>query len=226
MLSKYFQQAAGDYLWLLEKGYRAGRILELVGNHYQLPATERSMLYRGIQTEATRKKRAGKLIFETETLAGKELALDGFNVLIAIASYLQGLPVFIASDNWLRDAAHLRNKIQKITRFADAIECLLAHLRVLNPGNVLIFLDKKADLHQQLKDFLLDSAFWEKDRFSIIVSDLVDEDLMAINSGILCTSDSEIIDHTTCRLFDLARNTLENAFRPDFVDMREFCSPP
>ncbi|NCC72888.1 MAG: DUF434 domain-containing protein [Sphingobacteriia bacterium] len=226
MLSKYFQQAAGDYLWLLEKGYRAGSILELVGNHYQLPATERSMLYRGIQTEATRKKRAGKLIFETETLAGKELALDGFNVLIAIASYLQGLPVFIASDNWLRDAAHLRNKIQKITRFADAIECLLAHLRVLNPGNVLIFLDKKADLHQQLKDFLLDSAFWKKDGFSIIVSDLVDEDLMAINSGILCTSDSEIIDHTTCRLFDLARNTLENAFRPDFVDMRKFCSPP
>jgi len=40
------------------------------------------------------------------------------------------------------------------------------------------------------------------------------------SEGILCTSDSVIIERAGIQIFDLARHCLEHHFQPDFTDLR------
>ena len=42
-----------------------------------------------------------------------------------------------------------------------------------------------------------------------------------MKNGIVATSDSEIIDQTNCRIFDLAHYLLIEKYQPDFLDIRK-----
>lgn len=224
MLTQNFHLAAFDYQFLLNRGYLPGSILEMVSSRHRLSSIERSMLYRGISSDADQKLRAAKLMSKLKFSPDLKFYIDGLNVLITIASYLQGLPVFIAGDGMLRDASNLRGKIQIINRFDQAVELLISFLVSITPSKSILYLDKQGETHQQINQSLINSSNWNDELIFIEISDQVDKELVTHKDGIVCTSDSEIIDATGCRVFDLAKAVLVNAFKPDFPDLRNLSS--
>jgi hypothetical protein len=214
-LSASFRDASGDYLHLLERGYSSGQILPLVSSRYQLSATESSMLYRGVFTKAQSSARLKKLVSSPTA----PLHIDGFNVLITIASYLQGLPVFLACDGCLRDAAYVRGNIQKITNFDRAAMMLLQSLNRIN-GKHTIYLDREVALHKQIAALLE-----QPNDLKLVIAEKVDEKLISIAEGVLCSSDTEIIEMASVAVFDLARYVITHHFEPDFFDLEAYLSP-
>ncbi len=224
MFTQNFLRAAVDFRFLLNRGYLSGSILEMVSNRHCLSAIERSMLYRGIISDADQKLRATKVISELKLSPDLKFYIDGLNVLITIASYLQGLTVFIAGDGLLRDASNLRGKIQKIHRIDQAVDLLISFLVSITPSKSILYLDKQVKTHLQIIQSTINLSFWNDELFCIEISDHVDKELVAHKDGIVCTSDSEIIDATGCRIFDLAKAVLVSSFKPDFPNLRNLSS--
>lgn len=213
-LSAQFKDAAGDYLHLLERGYSPGKILPLVSSRYQLSGTERSMLYRGIFSNDKKAARLKKQV----SFPVNPLHIDGFNVLITIASYLQGLPVFMACDGLLRDASYLRGKIQSITTFEPAVDLLFQNLQQIE-GEHTIYLDKEVALHKKIDALLTNAGTGKVTQLNLVIVENVDEKLISIDQGSVCTSDTEIIEMTSSVIFDLARHAITARFNPDLFDL-------
>ncbi len=54
----------------------------------------------------------------------------------------------------------------------------------------------------------------------VIISDKVDQELKNISSGIIATSDSQIIEKSKVNIFDLAYNTLKYHFNPKITNLK------
>jgi hypothetical protein len=213
-----FPQAVRDYESFLRNKYPQKAILKLVGDRYKLSGIERIMLYRGITTQDKAEMRHGKLIEESE-LKNETLHLDAFNQLLTIGSYLHGRVVFISNDGFLRDASEAHGKAIETLLPLRSVEIVIAYLAKTEINGVKLYFDSQVTgfeifcekLDKSLPDFILQPE--------IIVSANVDKNLINQTEGIICSSDSAIIERTGLKVFDLARATLEYHFWPKFFDL-------
>jgi hypothetical protein len=218
VISNEFNDAARDYLYLLEKGYPQKAIIKLIGDRYSLSGTERTLLYRGLTTAANRTYRASLLLDEAG-IKQKSLYIDGYNVLITIGSYLNGSLVFIANDNFLRDASEIHGKVFRTELFDRGILLIIDYLKQADAGSAHFYLDrpvsKSGILAARVNQLLEEHSF----PGGALTVRSPDYELKQLGSGIVCSSDSTIIDKTQRKLFDLARNTLSYHFSPGFLDL-------
>ena len=218
VLSLPFREAARDYLYLLEKNYPQKAIIKIIGDRYSLTGTERTLLYRGLTTSNNKTRRAG-LLWNVANIKQEELHIDGYNVLITIGSYLNGNLVFIANDNFLRDASEIHGKVFRTSLFDRSISLLLEYLKHIEIKTIHFYLDqpvsKSGELANKIHSLMQKAGF--KGSSSTVASP--DYMLKNLDDGIVCTSDSTIIDHTQRGLFDLARHTISHHFDPDFLDL-------
>lgn len=96
------RQAVEDLSWLLGRGYSSKAASELVGNRYQLTARERLAMAHAVWNVQGR-----KAPLFAEELAGRELCIDGFNLLIMLESALGGAVLIRGRDGLLRDIANV-----------------------------------------------------------------------------------------------------------------------
>ncbi len=214
-LSRNFEKAVADYLYLLEKGYPQKSILKIVGDRYQLVSTERSMLYRGLVTKAERDVRKPKKLKKLP--AGSKLTIDGYNVIRTIGSYLLGKPVFIAMDGFLRDAAEMHRSTLKKKTLDRTLEMLFNYLHSVAPQNVIIYLDepvsKSGELASRLNELLGQYGL----KGNALTARSPDHHLKAISHGLICTADSAVIDLCNTKVFDMAKAILDSAFHPEYI---------
>jgi hypothetical protein len=219
MISQNFLHAVRDYQYLVDQGYLPRNILDLVGNRHELKAVERSMLYRGIFSEISCQKRSGKMVKSNELSKNDNLIVDGLNVIITIASYLQGLPVFIATDGLVRDASNVRAKIQTLNKLTEATRLLKKYLPVLNIQNIEIYLNSQVESSMEISIILKEIDFTEGANVFIKLQKDVDRSLIESSNGIVCTSDTGIIDKTDNRIFDLASAIIYHHYNPQILDL-------
>src|SRR6185295_4246057 len=81
--------AMADLCWLLDRGYASRSAVELVGNRYSLTSRQRMAISRCACSVQEAQYRA-KLRVEPEVLAGRQLWIDGYNVLTLLESALSG----------------------------------------------------------------------------------------------------------------------------------------
>jgi hypothetical protein len=220
MIPDLFQQAATDYLQLLEKGYPQKTILKLVGDRYKLSGTERNMLFRGISTQkssADRRKKQGSV----SGLPAQKLLVDTANQLLTIASYLNGNAVFISTDGFLRDASGIHGKALQIPLLQRSIDLVLSYFRLHRTKHHVFFVDVQMQKMKAIMPVIHEMAMQHGLSFEVIISGSVDQLLESAGEGLVCTSDSEIIEKTSQPVFDLARHTLTHFFSPEFSDLRE-----
>lgn len=219
-MNEKFRMALEDYLYLTKKGYAPKGFLELVGNRYELSNTERTILYRGIARSTDIQFRKTKL---TENPGGKPIFfIDGLNVITTMSSYLLGLPVFIAMDGLLRDASRKRGKLEENARMIEAVGLIQKYLLTLNPARIIYFLDKTGTATEQAKKAIQQNSAKFRQPVQIEIPDQVDKKLIEIEHGIICSSDSGIIDLCRADVFDLARHVLHHFYSPDIPDLREW----
>ncbi len=207
-----FLTAARDYLYLLEGKYPQASVLKLVGDRFRLSGVERSVLYRGISIRTESERRAAKLV-AAESAEGKELHIDGFNVLITIGSYLNGNLVFIGNDGYLRDASEIHGKVFRTQLFDKAILLVFSFLGTISPKAVHFYLDAPVSHSGELCfkiNQLLAHYGMEGSATTLKSPDFL---LKTITDGIIATSDSGIIDRCRVPVVDLPREIITSQFK-------------
>lgn len=217
-LSNKLSEAAGDYLFLLNRHYPQSTLIKLVGDRYQLSGTERSMLYRGIFATNEAIARKNKLAGRTAIL-GQTLTVDACNVLITIGSYLNGNVVFISNDQFLRDASEIHGKVFRSDLIERSLSLLIEFLKVQQPGEIRFLIDTPVSYSGQLAARINQMLPENNLKGSAETHPSPDFILKTLESGIIATSDSAIIDKTPLPVYDLPYQVLTHHFTPDFFDL-------
>jgi hypothetical protein len=128
--------ARHDLEWLLDRGYPLLSALTFVGDRHQLTSRQRLALRRSSATSEQRRVRAERMR-PLEALAGADLVIDTFNLLITIEVALGGGIVVIGGDEVARDLAGLHGNYHLVEQTERALDLVLA---TLAPARTLRFL--------------------------------------------------------------------------------------
>lgn len=217
-LTEDFKQALHDYFYLADHGYPERGFLKLIGDRYSLSNYQRSILYRGVTSRRLAQSRQLKLCTFSET-KNQKIFIDGFNVLLTIGSYLQGLPVFIAMDGFLRDASRFRRRFPKEELIKKSLQKLLQTSGFENQEELHFIFDKSAKILYDWDQIFQNNNFLDQCSLKISFCEKVDKTLILQSEGIVCTSDTDIIDKTPCKIFDLSRFVLAHHYNPLIIDL-------
>jgi hypothetical protein len=213
-----FRKAIKYYRMLLEEGFPQKAILKLIGDKYKLSSNERAMLYRGVCSKEDAIYRKSKLT-TAKSMKQKAISIDAYNVFITVGSYLNGNPVFICNDNFLRDSSGVHGKAFRKELFNRALLLVFEYLEAL----------KISEAH-----FYLDNPVSNSGKHSITIEERIKRSsfsghsethrspnyiLKKIDFGNIATSDSTIIEHCQVPVFDLARKTINYHFKPKFINL-------
>jgi len=217
-----FFQAVCDYRFLLEHNYPQKSILKLVGDRYTLPSYERAMLYRALAKKQQVKVRQQKLLLDIPAHA--EVTLDGFNVCRTVGSYLNGNPVFVGMDGYLRDVSELHRKKLNWEILERAVSLILRFLLEKEIAFARFYFDtpishsgRMCEMTRQ-KMLEMELAGEAETVFS------PDHQLITTESGLLCTADSNIIENAKVKVFDLAHQLLLDKFSAQLFSFPEYLS--
>jgi hypothetical protein len=175
------------------------------------------MLYRGVVSAETVASRKSKTIYLQEFR--KPIYIDTLNVITTISSYLLGLPVFISMDGFLRDASQKRGELEKNPKIADAVELLMRFLGQQDIPEIHFWLDDTGRATQTILDEIHKNSTTLTKKVKTEILKNVDKALKEASGGVICTSDSVIVDEFKSQVFDLAKHVIINAFSPDFIDL-------
>ena len=211
--------ALTDYKYLLEKGYPQKEIQKLTGNRYDLDRTQRSILKRGIATDLQVKNRKNKTI---SGIQDQSLIVDGYNVLYTVSNYLHGRIVFKANDNFIRDTGEVTGKNHTPPLFNKAIDSFLEVISGSNISGITMVFDSPVSKSGELASMI--SVLLQKHKIhgdSIAIKS-TDKYLKEFTNGIVCTSDSVILDNCKSQIFDLAGYILNEKFKARFLSICDF----
>ncbi len=214
-----FKCACNDYFYLLERNYPERGVLKLTGDRYKLSRDQRSVLYRGISSGSRSAARRARLV---NLLEGSSLIIDGYNVLFTVLNYRLGRAVFISTDGILRDAGSLHGKLRDERLFNECIADLFDVIVTCHPARVDIFLDSpvsSSDRHQRIISSKLHDCGL-KGECNLVHS--ADREIKTLNSGILATSDTVLIEKTQLPITDISRYVLETKFKAELLKISEF----
>ncbi|MBP1911448.1 DUF434 domain-containing protein [Thermococcus stetteri] len=128
-----------DLKYLLNRGYPKKSALKFVADHYRLPLRERYLLSRCVFSDEWITEVRRKLL-KPEELAGKILAIDGFNVLITLESVLDGEAI-LCEDGLVRDLKY-QGKYKLNERTPEVVETVVESLYELRVSEAVFFYGK------------------------------------------------------------------------------------
>ena len=190
--STTLQQAAQDFRYLINRGYPREASLSLVGNRYDLEASARQLLHRGVFAESVAATRQAKL-WQLADLVGQPLAVDGHNVLITLESALKGRPLVAADDGFIRDVAQLSRAFRDSPLTRQALVLIAVYVSRLHPGPLTILYDapmkRSGELaHLTRETFAAQGLYAEAYAVPVPERELLDF------PGPVATSDTHLID--------------------------------
>lgn len=221
MLSENLAQAIRDYRYLLNRNYPQKSTTKLVGDKYQLNREERSILYRGISGESPAELRRSK---RSNQLTGYRVLIDTYNILFTLSNYLNGRPVFISDDGYLRDAGELRGRISKKKQLGEILNIIFRFLNGNKEHEYLLLVDQPVSNSGKLASEI--NEFLSRNSIMGNASTCDSPDYIIISQAsyddIACTSDSVIIDSVKSPVFDLSFHLLKQNFNIEVIDLSDF----
>jgi len=204
-------KAARDFHYLLNQGYPRKPSLELVGNRHQLSFDQRHLLHRGIFSDVDARARRKRQV-SFRNLNSRNLAIDGYNVLITLDAALSTRPLILSNDGFIRDISGLSGDFKKTKVTEDAIHLIFGLLVKVRPAHTLFLFDspisKSGLLAQELRE-RLESENLAGDALALKVPEKI---LLGFH-GIVATSDRAVIDQSH-EVFDLAGALIKRRIRP------------
>lgn len=185
--------AVRDLSWLRSRGYGGSATTKLVGDRYRLKRRQRDAVARSACSDAERAHRLQSRV-APGAVAGQQLAIDTFNVLITVEAALGGAYLFAGRDTAFRDVNPLKGTYRIVRQTAPALDLLADALQALDLEGVTWHLDRSVSNVGRVKTKLQDRASspsgvtWETSE-----SDEVDAVLCASSAPVV-TSDSTILD--------------------------------
>ena len=140
--------------------------------------------------------------------------------MFTLVNYLRGIPLFISTDGLLRDCGGVYGRTEGEEKNNDKAFSLINGLFKKNPAfKYVIYLDAPIshsknmgiNLNQFLQELSIDGE--------AKVCKSPDYFLKNVKDGVVCSSDSIIIDKTTCKIFDLSRRILEEVYLAKWINL-------
>jgi hypothetical protein len=221
IINDEFVRAARDFAYLMNQHYPRKSILKIVGDRYLLNTFQRILLNRGIFTDDDVQMRIQKTVSDVDS---QDISIDAYNVLFTISNYLLGRIVFVSNDRFLRDAGEVYGKLHKDPVFERAIDMMMNFLKKTGPASVEFLLDKPISHSAELAGKLRASLQRELITGNALIDKNPDAVLIRQSSGIIATSDSDILDETNLPIVDLAHLVLADSFTLDLPDLAKLLS--
>jgi hypothetical protein len=117
------REAVADFSLLLTKGYADKSALKLVGDRFSLTQRQRLAVMRSSCSDRQRQSRWERRV-PVEALAGRPLAIDGYNLLITIEAALSGGLIFQGRDGCCRDLASIHGTYRKVEETIPAVKLI------------------------------------------------------------------------------------------------------
>lgn len=215
-----FLKALEDYLYLLDRRYPQKTILKMVGDHYALSADERALLFRGSakkQQLQLRNKKKISTLPENSTLF-----VDGFNIFRTVGSYLTGNFVFEGMDDFLRDASELHRQKLSWDILERVTELVVGFLKAKNCKQAHFYFDRPISHSGDLVNHLLHKMEDASLTGTAETAFSPDHILKETETGLICTSDSNIIDQCKVKVYDLSKGVLEYHFEPKIFSLKAY----
>lgn len=149
--------AAADFCWLLDRDYAPRSALELVGNRYSLAARQRMAISRYACPEREARERQARLIRPAQ-LRGRELWIDGYNVLTLIGSALSGGIILLCRDGCCRDIAGIHRRYRKVSETVPALQLVGEAVAAFGVSGCRWWLDKPVSNSGRLKTLIAETA--------------------------------------------------------------------
>jgi len=203
---KIIRCALKDFSLLMTKGYAQKSALKLVGDKFELTQRQRLAIMRSAcsdQQLQSRKKRE----IHFEELAGGNIAIDGYNVLITVEAAMSNAAVFKGRDGCLRDLAGIHGTYRKVTETVPALMLIGEFLHSTGCENVLCTLDSPVSNSARLKSIIYEKTALAGWNWNVKLSINPDAELIA-GSRPVASTDAVVIDK--CRKWvNLARAIIE-----------------
>jgi hypothetical protein len=222
IITAEFLQSLHDYAYLLNQGYPRKTILKIVGDRYLLNTFQRILLSRGVFPDDAVESRIKNTI---ESITGREIHIDTYNVLFTISNYLLGRIVFISNDLFLRDAGEVFGKLHKDPVFPRSIDLLAGYLSKMKAGHVEFHIDRPVSYSAELAGSLRKSLSRSGLSGNASLEKNPDTMLIRLDRGIVATSDSDVLDETAMPVTDLAHMVLKDRFSLKLPDLGRLLSP-
>jgi hypothetical protein len=184
------RQAVADYSLLLTKDYSQNAALKLVGDKFELTDRQRLAVMRSSCSDGRLAARLARQI-QPQELAGQNILIDGYNILITIEAALSGAFVFIGRDGCMRDLAGLHGTYRKVDETIPAIKLINNALTELNVKNACWLLDKPVSNSGRLKK-IIESQTINAEPEVILVNN-PDTELIQTEKTV-ATSDGNVLD--------------------------------
>lgn len=176
--------------------------VEIVGGRFSLRKMEMVALSKLVRPPDESLRNSLK-VAPASCISGRDIGVDGFNVLITLEAALRGEPVYLCSDGLVRDLSLAYSSYKPSERFEDAVRLLGDTIRVLKPKKAVIYLDspisRSGDIAGKMRGLLETMA-------DVVVSKRVDSDLLKHEA--VASSDSRVISRASC-IVDIPRMALE-----------------
>ena len=184
--------AAADLCWLLDRGYAARSALELVGNRHNLTRRQRMAVSRYACSEEDVRRRE-KLRVEPDRLRGRELWLDGYNILTVLESALAGGLVLLGRDGCCRDIAGIHRRYRKVNETIPGLRLVGETASALGVSVCRWWLDQPVSNSGRLKTLILEAAGNAGWKMEVELTFSPDH-VLAHTDQIIATSDGIVLD--------------------------------
>lgn len=197
--------AAHDLCWLLDRGYSSHSAIELVGNRYNLVRRQRMAVSRcACSLEAVQQRREREV--GSEAIHGRELWIDGYNLLTVLESALSGGVVLLGRDGCCRDIAGIHRRYRKVNETGPVLRMIGESAAGWGVTCCRWWLDKPVSNSGRLKTFIQEvavSAGWNMTVELVFNPDKV----LWESDQVVATSDGIVLDR--CRQWvNLARHII------------------
>lgn len=199
-------QGAGiDLGWLLDRGYAPRSSLALVGDRHGLTDRQRLAVARCSCSHEQAEQRAAHQV-APNALAGAELWIDGYNLLISIESALGGGIILEARDGCYRDLASLHGTYRAVSETEPALRLIGEALAAWRVGSCRWLLDRPVSNSGRLKTRILELAAAHGWAWEVQLEFNPDKPLRE-TAAVVATSDSAVLDRCA-RWFNGAREII------------------
>jgi len=141
-------------------------------------------------------------------LAGQEIMIDGFNLLIILESALSGAYLFKGMDNCYRDLSGVHGSYKRVQQTEKALLLIGGFLKESAVGKVTWVFDKPVSNSGRLKTIVRELAEANEFNWDVILDNNPDK-LLAESNMIAISSDAWILDRAK-KWFNLAGHLIEN----------------
>ena len=201
------REATADLSWLMTRGYALPGALQVAGNRYELTERQRKAVTRSSCADASlARRRAAEA--PPEEMAGRELLIDGYNVLTTVEAALGGGVILHGRDGAYRDLASVHGTWRRVEETVPAASLIGRALHEeLKVARCAWYLDAPVSNSGRLKATLEAAAREKSWAWAVHLVPDPDTVLSSATAATVATADAEVLD--ACgRWFALSRHVV------------------